>query len=202
MGPVKVLWDRDRVPHGKDMRPVEVLWFIHTVHFFLIATAILLVEVNGLYRIQWKCSHYATATTSLAPFQPIVSKNKSQSQIAQCKRAFMGMDMGYPPPRVWTDWKHYLPHPSDAGVKTRLKWQSNLANLQKTYNSVETWDLIKSSWILRIWLCVWMTFLFCCHFLLHIKTENPSMYPFTLISCATQTNFILIWSSRYQIIWY
>ena len=22
-----------------------------------------------------------------------------------------------PPPQVWTDWKHYLPHPSDAGGK-------------------------------------------------------------------------------------
>ena len=42
---------------------------------------------HGLHRTQWKCSHYATATTSPTPMQPIVSKNKSQSQIAQCERA-------------------------------------------------------------------------------------------------------------------
>ena len=37
---------------------------------------------------QWKCSHYATATTSLTPAQSIMSKNKSQSQIAQYERTF------------------------------------------------------------------------------------------------------------------
>ena len=25
------------------------------------------------------------------------------------------LDLTPPPPQVWTDWKHYLPHPSDAG---------------------------------------------------------------------------------------
>ena len=65
-----------------------MLRFIHTVRFFLIATAIPLVAANGLYRIQWKCSHHATVTTSPAPIQSIVSKNKSQSQIAQWERAF------------------------------------------------------------------------------------------------------------------
>ena len=60
---------------------------VHTVRFFLIATAIPSITRNGLHRTQWKCSHYATATTSPTPMQPIVSKNKSQSQIAQCERA-------------------------------------------------------------------------------------------------------------------
>ena len=50
--------------------------------FFLIATAINPIATNGLYRTQWKCSHYASATTSPDPTQPIVSKTKSQSQIA------------------------------------------------------------------------------------------------------------------------
>ena len=60
---------------------------VHIVRFFLIATAILSITRNGLHRTQWKCSHYATATTSPTPMQPIVSKYKSQSQIAQCERA-------------------------------------------------------------------------------------------------------------------
>ena len=54
--------------------------------FFLIETAISLIATNGLYRTQWKCSHYATVTTSPAPIQPIISKNKSQLQIVQCER--------------------------------------------------------------------------------------------------------------------
>ena len=41
---------------------------VHTVHFFLIAAAILLIVTNGLYRIQWKCSHCATVTTSPTPY--------------------------------------------------------------------------------------------------------------------------------------
>ena len=49
---------------------------------FSIATAILLITTNGFYRTQWKWSHYATATTLPTPEQPIVSKTKSQSQIA------------------------------------------------------------------------------------------------------------------------
>ena len=55
--------------------------------FFLIATAIPLIATNGLHGTQWKCSHYATVTTSPTPIQPIMSKSKSQSQIAQCERA-------------------------------------------------------------------------------------------------------------------
>ena len=54
--------------------------------FFPIANAIHLIATNGLYRTQWKCSHCATATTSPAPIQPFVRKNKSQLQIAQCER--------------------------------------------------------------------------------------------------------------------
>ena len=62
---------------------------VHTVRFCLIATAIPSIATNGLHRTQWKCSHYATATTSPTPMHPIVSKNKSQSQIAQCEEALM-----------------------------------------------------------------------------------------------------------------
>ena len=47
------------------------LWFIHTVRFFLIPTAIPLITENGLYRIEWKCLHYVTVTTSPAPKQPL-----------------------------------------------------------------------------------------------------------------------------------
>ena len=68
-------------PKNGQLRPV------HTVRFFLIAIVIPSIATNGLHRTQWKCSHYATATTSPTPMQPIVSKNKSQSQIAQCERA-------------------------------------------------------------------------------------------------------------------
>ena len=50
-----------------------------------IATATLLVTTNGLYRIQGKCSYCMTTTTSPTPMQPIISKNKAQSQIAQCE---------------------------------------------------------------------------------------------------------------------
>ena len=55
----------------------EHLRLIYTAYFFLIATAILLIVTDGLHRTQWKCSHYATATTS--PIQPIINKNKLQS---------------------------------------------------------------------------------------------------------------------------
>ena len=57
--------------------------------FFSIATVIHLITTNGLYRTQWKCSHCATVTTSPTPIHPIVRKNKSQLQIAQCERALM-----------------------------------------------------------------------------------------------------------------
>ena len=53
--------------------------------------AIVTAFVNGLYRTQWKCSHYAFVTTSPAPMQFILSKNKLQPQseiIAQCERTF------------------------------------------------------------------------------------------------------------------
>ena len=75
-----------------------LLWLIHTVRYFLIATAIPLVATNGLYRTQWKCSHYVTAIKSPVPIQPIISKNKSQSKSeknAQCKRAFITRNRFY-----------------------------------------------------------------------------------------------------------
>ena len=81
--------------HVKRLRPV------HTVRFFLIATVILSIARNGLHRTQWKCSHYATATTSPTPMQPIVSKNESQSQIAQCERALRCQDIVYKPPESY-----------------------------------------------------------------------------------------------------
>ena len=65
------------------------LRLIHTVRFFLIATAILLITTNGSYRTLWKCSHGATAKTLQAPIQPIMSKNKSHSQGVQCERALL-----------------------------------------------------------------------------------------------------------------
>ena len=40
---------------------------IHTVRFFQIATANLLIITNGLYRTQSECSHYATAAASPTP---------------------------------------------------------------------------------------------------------------------------------------
>ena len=58
------------------------LGLVHTVRVFLIATAILLIATNVLSMTQWKCSHNVTATTSPTPIQPIMSKNISQSQIA------------------------------------------------------------------------------------------------------------------------
>ena len=56
------------------------------MRFFLIATAIPHIAANGLYRTQWKCSHCVTPTTSPSSIQPIVNKNKSQLQVAQCLR--------------------------------------------------------------------------------------------------------------------
>ena len=61
----------------------------HCGIFFLIATVIPLIAANGWYSIDWKCSHYATVTTSPPPMQLIVSKTRSQSQIVQCERALM-----------------------------------------------------------------------------------------------------------------
>ena len=59
----------------------------HCAFFFLNETAIPLIAMNGLHRTQRKCSHCAIAKTSPVDIQPIVSKNKSQSQVAQCDRA-------------------------------------------------------------------------------------------------------------------
>ena len=42
--------------------------------FFLIAT-------SGLYRSQWKCSHYVTTTTWRASIQPIVSKTNRSCKL-------------------------------------------------------------------------------------------------------------------------
>ena len=53
-----------------------------------IVTAIPLITTNMLHRTQWRCSYYATATTSSVPMQPIVSKNKSHSQIVLCEWVF------------------------------------------------------------------------------------------------------------------
>ena len=52
-----------------------------------ITTLIPLVPTCELYRTQYKYSHFAAATTSTAPIQPIVGKNKSHSQISQCEQA-------------------------------------------------------------------------------------------------------------------
>ena len=46
------------------------------------------IAANGLFWIQWKCSHCAIVKTSPTLFQSIGSKNKSQSQVALCKWAF------------------------------------------------------------------------------------------------------------------
>ena len=51
------------------------------MRFFLIAIAIPFIATNGLYRTQWKCSHYVTATTSPVPVQPIVTKSNSLLQV-------------------------------------------------------------------------------------------------------------------------
>ena len=40
---------------------------VRAVQFFLIATSILHIATNGLYRTQWKCSHNAIATTLPTP---------------------------------------------------------------------------------------------------------------------------------------
>ena len=53
---------------------------VHNVRVFLIATAIFLIGTNGLYRTQWKCSHYATATTSSSKLQ-----SQSEKKFAQCE---------------------------------------------------------------------------------------------------------------------
>ena len=79
--------------HSLEATPTELLPYLRRIDtaFFLMATAILHIETNGLYRThQWKCSHCATVTASPTPMQPIPSKNKSQSQsekIADCERA-------------------------------------------------------------------------------------------------------------------
>ena len=69
----------------------KALGLVHTLRFFLIATVIIHIATDGLYRIQWKCSHYVTATTSSTPIKPVINKNKSQSQSekknAMCERA-------------------------------------------------------------------------------------------------------------------
>ena len=59
----------------------------HCAFFFPIATAISLIATYRLHRTQWQFSPYVTATTSPSPIEPIMSKNKLQSQITQCERA-------------------------------------------------------------------------------------------------------------------
>ena len=81
------------------------LGLIHTVRFFLIATAILLIATNGLYRTQWKCSHSATATRSPTLMQLIMSKNKSQSQIAQCEQTLRAVQT-----QPWQRRRKFLEH--------------------------------------------------------------------------------------------
>ena len=54
---------------------------VHTVRFLLKCIA-----TTGLYRIQRKCSHCVTATSSPPPIQPIISNNKSPSKVTQCER--------------------------------------------------------------------------------------------------------------------
>ena len=62
---------------------------IKTCSHCVIATAIFLMKINGLYGIQCKCSHGRVYTASQAPVQLIVSRNKSQSEIAACEWAFV-----------------------------------------------------------------------------------------------------------------
>ena len=68
-------------------------WFLrarsHCMIFFLIATAILLITTNGLYR----------ATASPTPIQPIISKSKSHSQ---SKNFFKVLFVGPLIPLFWT----------------------------------------------------------------------------------------------------
>ena len=52
--------------HGSEIRYVLVKAHSHSA-FLLIATSILLIATNGLYRTRWKCSHYTTVTTSPTP---------------------------------------------------------------------------------------------------------------------------------------
>ena len=62
----------------------EIMYFcVKSRSDYAIATAIPHIATSGLYRTQWNCLHYATTTAS----RPIVSKNKSQSQILQCEQA-------------------------------------------------------------------------------------------------------------------
>ena len=61
----------------------KVVFLAENLGFFFreIVTAILLIATNGLYRIQWKCSHYATATTSPILTQAIKAKtNRNRNQ--------------------------------------------------------------------------------------------------------------------------
>ena len=90
------------------------------------ATAILLIATNGLYRTQWKCSHHATATTS-SPICPIISKNKSQSQSEkmQCEWAFTYIVLSSAS-RVLSHWpkprKNPTPTPSIHIVSAESRW--------------------------------------------------------------------------------
>ena len=66
------------------------------------------------------------------------------------------------PPQVWTDWKHYLPHPSDAGgknehlsaVRQHLRvYFSSFGNVKPVYPRGKYWCLLMSlvylQWFLR-----------------------------------------------------
>ena len=57
------------------------------MRYFLITTVIPPITTDALCRTKRQCSYHATVTTSPTPIQPIVNKNKLQSQskkIAQC----------------------------------------------------------------------------------------------------------------------
>ena len=75
-GDIKLAWTR-WLTDSNFLSPL-----VHTMRFFPIVT--LLIAANGVYRMQWKCSHYATATTSptlLNKKQIVVAIRKN----AQCE---------------------------------------------------------------------------------------------------------------------
>ena len=111
----------------------KYLWGpIHTALFFLIATVIPHIATNGLHRTQWRYSQCVTVTTSPASIQRIVSKIKSQLQIAQCERplrAFGGHLFIF-------HWFPVHPHQSTNVFANKLQAKSNVYDQARCHTGI------------------------------------------------------------------
>ena len=107
------------------------------MRFFLIATAIPLIATNGLYRTQWRCSHYATATTSPTPYgahyeqKQIAVANRTVWTGPYCKNRISPIPCGV----IWAYWAEKEPVFLHSNRENK-KFQFPLVNVPHKYWAV------------------------------------------------------------------